>query len=57
MFRTMTSHNVTPEVIAQAQARFKNRLAAVTAQIHNRPLNSALDEWLNAHIGASPHQR
>ena len=53
----MTSHNITPEVIAQAQteakARFKNRLAAVTAQIHNRPINSALDEWLNANIGAS----
>jgi len=39
--------------MAQAQARFKNRLAAVTSQIHNRPLNSALDEWLNAHLGVN----
>jgi hypothetical protein len=47
----MTSSTNTPDDMAQAQARFKHRLAAVTAQIHNRPLNSALDEWLNAHLG------
>jgi hypothetical protein len=47
----MTSTPVSAEVIAQAQSRFKTRLAAVTAQIHNRPLNSALDEWLNANLG------
>jgi hypothetical protein len=47
----MTSTPVSAESIAQAQSRFKTRLAAVTAQIHNRPLNSALDEWLNANLG------
>jgi hypothetical protein len=47
----MTSTTVSAEAIAQAQSRFKTRLAAVTAQIHNRPLNSALDEWLNANLG------
>ena len=49
----MTSSTNTPDDMAQAQARFKNRLAAVTSQIHNRPLNSALDEWLNAHLGVN----
>jgi hypothetical protein len=53
MFSTMTSSTNTPDDMAQAQARFKNRLAAVTSQIHNRPLNSALDEWLNAHLGVN----
>jgi hypothetical protein len=47
----MTSIPVSAEAIAHAQSRFKTRLAAVTAQIHNRPLNSALDEWLNANFG------
>jgi len=51
MLDRMTSTPVSAEVIAQAQSRFKTRLAAVTAQIHNRPLNSALDEWLNANLG------
>jgi hypothetical protein len=37
--------------MAHAQSQFKTRLAAVTAQIHDRPLNSALDEWLNANLG------
>lgn len=49
MLTTMTSQSHdTPE---QAQARFKDRLTAVTAQIHNRPLDAALDDWLNAHLG------
>ena len=48
----MTSHPVTEDVAAQAQERFKHRLAAVTAQIHNRPINAALDAWLNTHLGA-----
>ena len=47
----MTSSQAAADAIAQAQTRFKTRLAAVTAQIHNRPLNSALDEWLNTHLG------
>lgn len=47
----MTSTPVSADAMAQAQSRFKTRLAAVTAQIHNRPLNSALDEWLNANLG------
>ncbi len=47
----MTSTQVSADAMAQAQSRFKTRLAAVTAQIHNRPLNSALDEWLNANLG------
>jgi len=36
----------------QARSRLKARLAAVTAQIYNRPLNGALDEWLNSNLGA-----
>jgi hypothetical protein len=51
MLERMTSNQATTDAIAQAQTRFKIRLAAVTAQIHNRPLNSALDEWLNANLG------
>ena len=47
----MTSTQVSADAMAQAQSRFKTRLAAVTAQIHNRPFNSALDEWLNANLG------
>lgn len=47
----MTSSQITADAIAQAQTRFKARLAGVTAQIHNRPINSALDEWLNANFG------
>ncbi len=47
----MTSTSVSADAMAQAQSKFKTRLAAVTAQIHNRPLNSALDEWLNANLG------
>jgi hypothetical protein len=52
MLEHMTSSPVSADAIAQAQTRFKTRLAAVTAQIHNRPINSTLDEWLNAHLGA-----
>jgi hypothetical protein len=51
----MTSHPNTEDVIAKAQALFKQRLAAVTAQIHNRPLDAALDTWLNTHMGADTH--
>ena len=51
MLKHMTSTQISADAMAQAQSRFKTRLAAVTAQIHNRPLNSALDEWLNAHLG------
>ena len=51
MLEHMTSSQTTADAIAQAQSRFKTRLVAVTAQIHNRPLNSALGEWLNAHLG------
>ena len=51
MLERMTSTQVSADAMAQAQSRFKTRLAAVTAQIHNRPLNSALDEWLNANLG------
>jgi Domain of unknown function (DUF4863) len=51
MLERMTSTPVSADAMAQAQSRFKTRLAAVTAQIYNRPLNSALDEWLNANFG------
>ena len=47
----MTSSQVSADAIAQAQTRFKARLSAVTAQIHERPLNSTLDEWLNTNLG------
>ena len=40
------------DAMEQARSRLKARLAAVTAQIHNRPLNGALDEWLNTNLGA-----
>ena len=40
------------DAMEQARSRLKARLAAVTAQIHNRPLNGALDEWLNTNVGA-----
>jgi hypothetical protein len=52
MLEHMTSTQVSADAMAQSQSRFKTRLAAVTAQVHNRPLNSALDEWLNAKLGA-----
>jgi len=51
MLERMTSTQISADAIAQAQSRFKTRLAAVTAQVHKRPLNSALDEWLNANLG------
>lgn len=51
MLEHMTSTQVSAEAMAQAQSRFKTRLAAVTAQIHQRTLDSALDEWLNANLG------
>ncbi len=51
MLTCMTSHSASPEDITKSQATFKHRLAAVTSQIQNRPLNSALDEWLNANFG------
>jgi hypothetical protein len=51
MLEHMTSTQVSADAMAQAQSRFKTRLAAITAQIYNRPLNSALDEWLNANLG------
>lgn len=47
----MTSTPVSADAMAQAQSRFKTRLAAVTAQIHTRALDSALDVWLNTHLG------
>ncbi|MBT9597600.1 MAG: DUF4863 family protein [Vitreoscilla sp.] len=34
-------------------ARFKEQLAALTADIAGRPLDAALDGWLNAHHGAA----
>jgi hypothetical protein len=38
-----------------AQADFRQRLAELTAQIATRPLDAALDAWLNAeHATASP---
>ena len=40
-----TSAAVTPE-------SFKAQLAALTAQLAGRPLDSALDDWLNANHGA-----
>jgi len=51
MLDQMTSTPIATDAMAQAQTRFKTRLAAVTEQIQNRPLNSALDEWLNTHLG------
>jgi len=47
----MTSDNSSADDVAQAQARFKTRLAAVTAQIHHRTLDRDLDLWLNKHLG------
>jgi len=40
------------DAMEQARSRLKERLAAVTAQIHSRPLDGALDEWLNTNLGA-----
>lgn len=40
------------DAMEQARSRLKARLAAVTAQIHSRPLDGALDEWLNTNLGA-----
>ncbi len=51
MLEHMTSTQISADAMAHAQSQFKTRLAAVTAQIHDRPLNSALDEWLNANLG------
>lgn len=51
MLEHMLSTPVSADAMAQAQCRFKTRLVAIAAQLHNRPLNSALDEWLNANIG------
>ena len=51
MLEHMTSTQVSADAMAQAQSRFKTRLAAVTAQIHDRPLDRALDDWLNANLG------
>jgi hypothetical protein len=51
MLEHMTSTPVSADAMAQAQSRFKTRLMAVTTHIYNRPLNSALDEWLNANLG------
>ena len=36
-----------------SSARFKEQLAALTADIGGRPLDATLDDWLNAHHGAS----
>ena len=47
----MTSDHSSADDMAQAQARFKTRLAAVTAQIHHRTLDRELDLWLNKHLG------
>ena len=47
----MKSSPSTTDEIARAQARFKTRLTDVTARIHTRALNSALEEWLNANLG------
>ena len=51
MLEHMTSTQISTDAIAKAQSRFKTCLAAVTAQIHDRTLNSALDAWLNANLG------
>jgi hypothetical protein len=51
MLEHMTSDNSSADDVAQAQARFKTRLAAVTAQIHHRTLDRDLDLWLNKHLG------
>ena len=51
MLEHMTSDNSSTDDIVQAQARFKTRLAAVTAQIHHRTLDRELDLWLNKHLG------
>ena len=51
MLEHMTSDKSSTDDIAQAQARFKTRLAAVTAQIHHRTLDRELDLWLNKHLG------
>ncbi len=51
MLERMTSTPVSADAMAQAQSRFKTRLAAVTAQIHDRSLDRALDDWLNANLG------
>lgn len=36
-----------------SSARFKEQLAALTADIGGRPLDVTLDDWLNAHHGAA----
>jgi hypothetical protein len=36
-----------------AQAAFRQRLAGLTAQLAERPLDAALDAWLNAEHGAA----
>jgi hypothetical protein len=40
-------------VLQTAQADFRQRLAELTVQIAGRPLDAALDAWLNAEHGAS----
>jgi hypothetical protein len=47
----MTSTPISAESIAQAQSQFKSLLATVTAQIHQRPLDQTLEDWLNANLG------
>ncbi len=41
------------DIIIQSQARFKDRLVALTAQIQGRPLNAALGAWLNENWGVN----
>ena len=42
-----------PQTAPAAQADFRRQLAALTTQIAGRPLDAALDAWLNAEHGAS----
>ena len=42
-----------PHTAPAAQADFRQQLAALTAQIAGRPLNTTLDAWLNAEHGAA----
>ncbi len=51
MLPYMTTTQFSTDALEQAQSQFKKQLTAVTAQIHKRPLNSALGEWLNANLG------
>jgi len=47
----MASTQPVDEEIIQAQDRFKNQLASITAQIHSRAINLELDAWLNQNMG------